>query len=724
MEKKEETITQYHFLSDILKRTKLGGKNSTENKFDETKQTFYRPSGEVVEISIKEAATEFMYENYPTFGEKSLSFPEQAVDYGLPTQALLLTKAEQDKVANCLDPCEKDKFKEFMKTKVEKGAVSEIEVFKFANKSEDKLLMATFWSFNQSCLQKLIPTEELKNNQEMDVIIILAKQRKFIIIEVKSDQSGNVPSKALKTLKSAETFAHQVFNILGVQESENWEYIPLVALPNVASRDKLKQSQQDHILTKTELESDLSKVFQLNEDEYEDVSTYKKLLSFLAASYHATSVKKGSMGGVQFEFKNLVLEASYKLAGKAQIQAGFDVSDEVKDPVSFTDLQYEPLAGFRGFMFWNKQQIDLLKVMEEHGKHGTPCVIAGVYGTGKTLLLAYKAIKLSKENKKVVFISNLDWTENKVDTRHYVFEEKMRIDLLDFNSNILFYTMKDIINDLKKGTQGFGAVKVFSSSLFGALLCTRKYSILLQFIRNLIRTGTYHILIDEVEYSPSLLEELQEVRLNKCSLTVALRGKSALGKLTLEKQISVLKKIMRMSTQIYKTVTNPEDIPDSEYFQDFKLNLYENSTAQHTVLGCKPEGIHISSRDELISTGLEKALPKVTSHPFVVVLIDEELCPHYPYGDVSENVVRAAKVIKTNTKKQVLAFTGATSELEELRALLRNPSGFLVTTAGLYSGMEATSVIAIQPHRGYYPPWGLNGLTRATTSLIYIYSYS
>ena len=225
-------------------------------------------------MSIKEATTELMNENYPKFGEMSLSFPEQAVDYGLRTQALVLADDEVDAVANRLNTSEKNKFKDFIKTKVKKGAVSEIEVFNFAKKCEEKLLMATFWSFDQSCLQKLMGTEQ--RNQEMDVIIILAKQRKFIIIEVKSDQSGKVPANALATLKNAETFAHQVFNILGIKESEHWEYIPLVALPNVERRDHLDQkylSKSNHILTKTELQSDLSEVIQLKESEYKDVSS-------------------------------------------------------------------------------------------------------------------------------------------------------------------------------------------------------------------------------------------------------------------------------------------------------------------------------------------------------------------------------------------------------------------------------------------------------------------
>ena len=124
--------------------------------------------------------------------------------------------------------------------------------------------MATFRSFGQSSLQKLMGIEQ--KNQEMDVIVLLAKQRKFIVIEVKSDNSGRVPSNALTTLQNTKTFAKLVFNILGITLSEQWEYKPLVALPNVKSRDKLDRkyysqeehiSQVKHILTKTELNSDL-----------------------------------------------------------------------------------------------------------------------------------------------------------------------------------------------------------------------------------------------------------------------------------------------------------------------------------------------------------------------------------------------------------------------------------------------------------------------------------
>ena len=71
--------------------------------------------------------------------------------------------------------------------------------------------------------------------------------------------------------------------------------------------------------------------------------------------------------------------------------------------------------------------------------------------------------------------------------------------------------MKDINNVLKGKYPRIQRCKNILLQSVRRLVGTRAYkyqSILLQFIRKLTRTGTCHILIDEVEYSSSLLEEL------------------------------------------------------------------------------------------------------------------------------------------------------------------------------------------------------------------------
>ena len=106
----------------------------------------------------------------------------------------------------------------------------------------------------------------------------------------------------------------------------------------------------------------------------------------------------------------------------------------------------------------------------------------------------------------------------------------------------------------------------------------------------------------------------------------------------------------------------------------------------------------------------------VTEHPMVVVLCGLKKKRFRP-----DRAVKVAEVIRANTNKQVLAFTGDASEVDELRAFLRNPSGFLVTTPDLFSGMEATSVIVCILDRGHSGAERfLNGLSRTTTSLINI----
>ena len=333
-----ETGIQNTGLCDILKRAELGESRQTEATFHEAKQTFYQPGGEKAEMKITEATAQFMKEKYPKFWEESLSFPEQIVDYGLSTQALLLPETEFKKFADSLESTEKGHLKN-QRTHI-KGAEAEINLFNYVNKSKDKVLMATFWSFNQSSLQKLMGTDQ--KNQELDVIVLLAKQRKFIVIEVKSDSSGKVSDNALKTLENAKTFADQVFNILGITMSEHWEYIPLVALPHVKSRDEVDgkySSYLKYILTQDELNKDLLSVLQLNKDTYEDTTSYTQILSLLAASYHVAAVKKDGIGGVKFHIRNLAEEANLKLVGKDKIQAGFDASEAITNTVSFKNLK-------------------------------------------------------------------------------------------------------------------------------------------------------------------------------------------------------------------------------------------------------------------------------------------------------------------------------------------------------------------------------------------------
>ena len=71
-------------------------------------------------MTIREATAQFMNENYPKLGEESFSFPEQVDDYGLSTQAPVLTDDELNKVAESLDTTEQHKFQDFKKTKNKK----------------------------------------------------------------------------------------------------------------------------------------------------------------------------------------------------------------------------------------------------------------------------------------------------------------------------------------------------------------------------------------------------------------------------------------------------------------------------------------------------------------------------------------------------------------------------------------------------------------------------
>ena len=381
-------------------------------------------------------------------------------------------------------------------------------------------------------------------------------------------------------------------------------------------------------------------------------------------------------------------------------------------------------------MFWNKQQMDILLNIEKHERKGTPCIIAGAWGTGKTLLLAYKAFKLSSEGRKVVFISSLDSEIDKVTQKHYVFEEKIRMDF-ESNKNIKFYTMKDIVKYIEEQYTGNqrsdpGLLQCVTTTTDQCDQCEvqdhHNDCMLIHFVKERVRTGTYHILIDELEVDKNLsigiYQLLQAIKIDSGSLTVAMSGDTEpytlrYTQLDNEPTIEtiVLKKIMRMCQEIYNEVTTN---PEHAIFPWIKDILVKQSTVQHTVLGCKPEYIKVSSKDEVFSIGLKEALSKVASHPVVVVLFWID----YPNYENVLNVFRVEEVIRANSDKPVIAFTGERSELDDLRDFLRNPSGFLVTSPDLYNGMEAMSVINIYSDKIYN--LGIPGMCRATTSLLNI----
>ena len=94
-----------------------------------------------------------------------------------------------------------------------------------------------------------------------------------------------------------------------------------------------------------------------------------------------------------------------------------------------------------------------------------------------------------------------------------------------------------------------------------------------------------------------------------------------------------------------------------------------------------------------------------------VVVLCDLVSDVEPFIDVKKVV----EIIRANTNKHSIAFTGAPSELEELGDFLQKPQGFLVTTPDLFSGMEAPVFIAILNKDIITETGYVNGLFRATT---------
>ena len=368
------------------------------------------------------------------------------------------------------------------------GKESELLVFRFAKRAQAGQLMATFYSFEWKKFYDLMQSP--RENQEFDFILVLRESSTVVHIEVASGGTCQNIKNKCKQLKKARDFMQDVFDHLGIGTESGWHWKPYVAVAQAQNKADiaglLKESEGDiariekHVLTRAELISPLQDVLALPTDRPSCMASYVRLVSSLAAAWHLARCKSNNLGGLRFHLADLLEEASSRLAGTATNQPGFNVDEPVPDkPVSWRDMHHQPLAGFRGIMFWNRQQVQLVHDDNVQFKR-----ISGSYGSGKTLLLVFKAISKAKDpcNGKIVFISALR-LHGIQDILYYVFEEKIRQDLA--SQNVIFYSLTDIQEAMGQECKQYKNNRP---------LC----NLLLLFIKELLKRRVKHIFIDEL----------------------------------------------------------------------------------------------------------------------------------------------------------------------------------------------------------------------------------
>ena len=223
------------------------------------------PGGKTEQLSLKSAFEKFMAENIPKFKTESFTIPKDIVDFGgTRTQAPLFTDAEAENQELSVK-----NHRSFVR-----GEMSETVVFDFIKRSAENNQLAAFYSFKQAVFNYLMREDQMLDifqvpklpSQEYDFIIV-TKSKKIIHIEVKGGESANFNTvkKALKQLEKGKTFIEKMVNIVGQDTGCKWEWIPVLAFPNVENFEtfielsnnpnllKALKDQLIFVLTKNEL---------------------------------------------------------------------------------------------------------------------------------------------------------------------------------------------------------------------------------------------------------------------------------------------------------------------------------------------------------------------------------------------------------------------------------------------------------------------------------------
>ena len=264
----------------------------------------------------------------------------------------------------------------------------------------------------KNCLQRFF-LNELKPNDEFDVILVDGRTKTVYQFEVKSyPQDGKCTTKGLANAlekansqleKGGNFFEQVVFPVAKI--GTDWTMKGCVFLPNVKKDDlkklNLDEEQSNHVLID---KKDLTGI--LTQDTFnENLEEYKRMGELFVGS---RSVSFQSQNVNRSKIAQDKLDNDVRRIGKPN---DFLTADEggVFKIDKFSDLHQKPLGHIASVIYWNKDQLELLN----NSQMKKSVVLAGDYGTGKTILLMAAARKAAEDpSKTVIFVPATEWQKN------------------------------------------------------------------------------------------------------------------------------------------------------------------------------------------------------------------------------------------------------------------------------------------------------------------------
>ena len=280
------------------------------------------------------------------------------------------------------------------------------------------------------CIQRFF-LKELKPNDEFDVLLVDGRTSTVYQFEVKSyPQDGKCKTEKLKEVlnkadfqlsKGRKFFEQVIFPLTKIETT--WTMRGCIFLPNIKKNDlkelKLNEEQLVHILVDKDELTDIL----LNVKTDGNLDEFRKIGELFVGS---ASVSFQSQVVDHSKIAQAKLDNELRRMGSPNSFPAAEESGILKKP-NFSDLHQKALGHITSVIYWNKDQLEVLKdsQMKEN------ILLAGDYGTGKTILLMAAARKAAEnQSKTVIFIPATGWRNLcKYKDISHLLDIKLKLDL-------------------------------------------------------------------------------------------------------------------------------------------------------------------------------------------------------------------------------------------------------------------------------------------------------
>ena len=579
-------------------------------------------------------------------------------------------------------------------------------------------------------------------NRETDNVIVLEKEKLFIVVETKS-RTKNL-EKCINTLKPAcekqkkrrQYFMGNHQNIM----TKEWRFVNLVALPFIEDKSSTFGNQVcsqclDFILDKEDiinLGDWMERVLQIEpiitrkveNDELDKSYTnlYNRLIGFMSLS-----LKFGLSSNVFMDASEARAFVEENILGKERSK-GVTCEEATDEPIvmdiSGKTLREKPLSDLQVLYFWNEEQLQFLL----QNKHLV--LFLADFGVGKTLMMKHQALKVASENpdEEVIFLSlasakrHDDYQSNgdklKVYRNPSIFDVASKMDFE--GTKVRFVSLSDLLSE-----NDFNDISVDGESTFSCNV-----------VRHFMEEHKdAHFFIDEFPVQSKMSDDVESflvhIKQNKSRrclwLTLRLCEVRSQDHENIVKNIDfyktffkncgfhipVLNTNMRNSSNIVSTYDSiygfrkkdekNERIKDAKIKDQVKMVVERASLPQNTVQGMKSVIVPVEGSSRRFHKEPIGALGHVIKTYFknenepIVVLITE----HKYFGTSNEKYANIISKASEDCNRDFLIYPFRNKErvsetrMEELREYLQNPQGVLVTDAEAFNGMQARNVVVI-----------------------------